>query len=99
MLLKLLLAHVCDSSVCPVLVTIRKVGIVHRHVVDEEVETADVGPESIQQKPYLFSLSLLISVRREHVRYGSLVHHSCGTCSFQCSLIFIEKLTGKSCIH
>ena len=82
MLLKLLLAHVCDSSVCPVLVTIRKVGIVHRHVVDEEVETADVGPESIQQKPYLFSLSMLISVRREHVRYGSLVHHSCGTCSF-----------------
>ena len=85
MLLKLLLAHVCNSSIGPVLVTIRKVGIVYWHVVDEEVETAGVRPESIQQKPYLFSLSLLlqlISVRREHMRYGSLVHHSCSTCSF-----------------
>ena len=83
-LLELLLTHVCDAGVCPVLVTICEVVLIgDRLVVDQEFEAPYVWPESAQQTPDLFSLTpLLIAVRWELVRYGSLVHHSCRTCSF-----------------
>ena len=84
MLLELLLAHVCDAGVCPVLVTICEVVLIgDLLVVDQEFEAPYVRPESAQQKPDLFSLTpLLIAVRWELDGYGSLVHHSCCTCSF-----------------
>ena len=101
-LFELRLAHLVHSLVRPVLVTAGKPLIgSSTHVwahVDQHFDVLHLWAYYIEEVLDVLSLTR-VAVLRHEVRYGPFVHDSGSTGTLQSSLIFVQNLSGKSCVH
>ena len=101
-LFKLRLAHLVDSLVRPVLISAGKPLIgSSTHVgahVDQHFNVLHLGTDYVEEVLNVSGLTR-VTVLRHEVRYGPFVHDSCSTGTLQSSLIFVQNLSGKSCVH